>query len=148
MARKKKKIQLPDPMPRLDDMGREVPDPTSLGVSVRVKRIINDTDRMREIIRSEELRRLAMAEGQETFEEADDFDVEDEYDPTSPYELVLDGELDGEPGNQGSPGTQTPTPPEGTPKGTGETKPGSKPGEEAGAGGNGSPAATPPAKSS
>lgn len=42
---------------------------------------------------SEKLRMEALAAGQETFEEADDFDVDDDFDPTSPYEVNFDPPL-------------------------------------------------------
>lgn len=119
MAKKKKRIQLPDPMPRLDKFGREVPDPEPIAIPVKIKRLINDTDRMREIIRSEQIRHQLEQEGisPESFEEADDFDVDEEYDPSSPYELVLDGELDGEVSTREQRGKRTSADSEG---GTGE----------------------------
>lgn len=43
-------------------------------------------DNLRAMVRSELLRRAAMAAGAETFDEADDFEVEDDLEPTSGYE--------------------------------------------------------------
>lgn len=51
-------------------------------------------DRVRQLIKSREVARLAEESGRETFEEANDFDVEDfeGYDPPgSAYEMELDG---------------------------------------------------------
>lgn len=57
--------------------------------------------------------------GWETFEEADDFDVDDEYNPMSPHEMSIDQEMEGygDPGNNGSPKTEEKP----APKGDGET---------------------------
>lgn len=41
---------------------------------------------MRKLIHDERVLQSLRDQGQETFEEADDFDVEDELDPKSPYE--------------------------------------------------------------
>lgn len=48
---------------------------------------------IREMVRSEALRMAAEAAGAETFEEADDFDVDDDFDPTTPYENDFDPPL-------------------------------------------------------
>jgi len=45
---------------------------------------------VRQQIRSEHLRLQALQAGMETFEEADDFDVEDDFDPSTPYEETFD----------------------------------------------------------
>nr|QJB20079.1 MAG: hypothetical protein [Microvirus sp.] len=144
MARKKKKIVLPDPMPRLDNYGSEVPDPQPIAVNVKVKRLMNDSDRMRTIIR-QELSRAAQEEGAESFEEADDFNVDDEYDPTSPYELVLDSDLEGDNyGNQGRPEPEAPANQQGTGKTEGNPQQSGGSSETSGNGGNPNPSPTPP----
>lgn len=48
------------------------------------------TERIRDMVRSEHLRRAAEAAGAESFEEANDFDVGDDFDPQSPYEDEFD----------------------------------------------------------
>lgn len=42
------------------------------------------------MVRSERLKLEVEAQGQETFDEADDFDIGDDFDPTSPYESDFD----------------------------------------------------------
>lgn len=48
------------------------------------------TERIRDMVRSEHLRLAAEAAGQETFEEADDFEVGEDFDPHSPFEENFD----------------------------------------------------------
>lgn len=75
------------------------------------------TERIRDMVRSEHLRREAESAGAETFEEANDFDIlDDPVDPHTPYEAVFDP----------LPETSTgvPTPPSG---GAGEGAEGGKP---------------------
>lgn len=50
-------------------------------------------ERVRAAILSEKLAREALEAGQETFDEADDFNVGDDYDPSSPYEEVFEGDI-------------------------------------------------------
>ncbi len=38
----------------------------------------------------QEMSARAVAEGQESFEDADDFDIGDDFDPESPYEMIFD----------------------------------------------------------
>jgi len=64
----------------LDQRGREMPDPTPIAPPVNLQTSFNMTDHLRRLIRSEQLAREAYAAGQETFEEADDFDVGDDPD--------------------------------------------------------------------
>lgn len=66
--------------------GREFPDPTPIAPPVGFLKQPTMAETMRQMIRSHELRMAARESGQETFEEADDFDVGDDYDPRSPYE--------------------------------------------------------------
>lgn len=47
-------------------------------------------ERIRDMVRSEHLRIAAEAAGQETFEEADDFEVGEDFDPHSPFEENFD----------------------------------------------------------
>lgn len=50
-------------------------------------------EQIRAMVVSEKLRAEAEAAGFESFEEADDFDVDDEWDPRSPYEYNFDPPL-------------------------------------------------------
>lgn len=75
----------------LDKFGREIPDPIPMQPPVGYKRTPPLRDQIREMVRSERLRLEAEAAGAETFEEADDFDVDDDLDPYSPFEEVFEG---------------------------------------------------------
>lgn len=70
--------------------GRERPDPTPMAPPIGWKPSEPLHKRIREMIISERLAQEAAAAGDETFEEADDFDVGDDYDPTAPYEEQFD----------------------------------------------------------
>lgn len=71
--------------------GREFVDevPHAATVSIGPKQLSLE-EHIRQVIRSEELARVAAAQDMETFEEADDFVVGDDYEPTSPYEMQFD----------------------------------------------------------
>lgn len=71
----------------LDEQGREVPDPVPMAPPVGYQKPFDMFEHIRTLVRSEHLRLAAMENGEETFEEADDFEVGDDYDPTSPHEL-------------------------------------------------------------
>lgn len=70
--------------------GAEIPDPVPTAPPVGYERPVSFFDQVRDMIRSDALRRAAAQVGAETEEEADDFDVGDDYDPTSPYEYDFD----------------------------------------------------------
>lgn len=70
---------------RLDEFGAEVLDDTPVALPVRFKRPQNLIDQVREVIHQEGLR--AQDAGYESFEEADDFDVDDDPELKSPYEV-------------------------------------------------------------
>ena len=69
------------------------PDEPPVAVPVRFSRPANLTEQIRAVIRGE-LSRQAGNQGHESFEEADDFDVDDDYDPRSPWELNFDQEAE------------------------------------------------------
>jgi len=69
----------------LDEEGREIMDPTPIAPPVGYKRQPSMVEIVRDMIKSERLRLEAEHAGMESFEEADDFEVDD-YDPSSPYE--------------------------------------------------------------
>jgi len=75
----------------LDDNGHEVPDRTPRSIPVRFKRQTSLIEDVQRFVR-EELSRQADAQGVESFDEADDFDVGEDYEPRSPYELDEENE--------------------------------------------------------
>lgn len=70
--------------------GLEYVDSTPVETPVKFRGGLSADEKIRNMIRSERLAQLALSQGLETFEEADDFDVGDDYDPTSPYEETFD----------------------------------------------------------
>lgn len=76
----------------LSPKGQEIPDSQPAAPSVKATRARSIRENMLEIIRSERFRTAMEEAGEETFEEADDFDVDDDYDPSSPYEEFFEGE--------------------------------------------------------
>lgn len=73
-------------VPVHDDMGRELPDPVPMAPPIGWFKQPSMFDQVRQMVRGEHLRMYAEAQGAETFEEAQDFDVDDEMFPVSPYE--------------------------------------------------------------
>lgn len=73
----------------LDKDGRFYPDPTPVAPPVGFTEDIDMFERVRSMVRRE-MSQQAASEGFETFEEADDFDVEDDMEPFSPYEMILE----------------------------------------------------------
>lgn len=74
----------------IDEDGREVLDPTPMEPPLGWKRQPSLAEQIRDMVRSEQLRAAAEAQGMETFEEADDFEVDDDYDPSTPFENDFD----------------------------------------------------------
>lgn len=76
----------------LDELGREIPDPTPMQPPVGYKRAPTLAEQIRAMVRSEKLRQEVEAAGAESFEEADDFEVGDDFEQerTSPYEANFD----------------------------------------------------------
>lgn len=68
-------------------LGGEVPDPVPLEPPVGYFKQPSMIERVRDMVRSEHLRIAAEAAGAETFDEADDFEVEDDPEPISAYEF-------------------------------------------------------------
>lgn len=77
-------------MAELDAQGREVLDETPLVLPVKALRRPSTLDEIRQYIGI--VNQEAARSGQETFEEADDFDVGDDHDPHSPWEMAVDQE--------------------------------------------------------
>lgn len=80
----------------LNEKGQEVPDPTPIEVPLNFRRPPSLTERIKSII-AHQLSQQAAETGAETFEEANDFDVDEDPDFHSPYEVL---ELQEEPGFQ------------------------------------------------
>ena len=71
---------------KYDEQGRELMDPTPIAPPIGYKKSPSITETIRNMIRSEHLRREAESQGYESFEEADDFEMAEDPDPKSPYE--------------------------------------------------------------
>lgn len=74
----------------LDKYGRELPSPLPIAPPIGYRKSPTLAEQIRAMVISEKLKAEALAAGQETFYEADDFDVGDDYDPRSPYEEVFE----------------------------------------------------------
>lgn len=75
---------------KLDKNGHEVPDPKPLSIPMGYKRPETLQEQVQRLIRSS-MSEYAALQDAETFEEADDFDIEDdELDPSTPYEMEFD----------------------------------------------------------
>ncbi len=76
----------------LDKNGHEIPDQTPLSLPLNFKRPETLAEQVQRLVRTH-VSREAAAAGAETFEEAEDFDVDDDIDPSSPYEEHFDPTL-------------------------------------------------------
>lgn len=74
---------------RLDEEGREIPDPTPIELPLGMKRPETLAEQVQRLVRNQ-VSQYAAIHGHETFEEAEDFDIEDDLDPSTPYELEFD----------------------------------------------------------
>lgn len=79
-----------DPQVFMDEDGREVPNPNPIVIHFP-SGPVSDYDRVRELIRRE-LSLEAAQRDQESFEDANDFDVDDDLFPVSPHEYDADTE--------------------------------------------------------
>ena len=96
----------------LNERGHEVLDDTPVTIPLRWSRPPSKLDEIRAHLKI--ISREAAQNGDETFEEADDFDVGDDYDPRSPWELSVDQELHVErPVDPGAPVPPVPGSPQG-----------------------------------
>lgn len=74
-----------------DQLGRELPDPVPMAPPVGYRAPPTLADMIRRMVRSEAMLMASEAEEFDTFEEAEDFDIEDDpVDPRTPYEAVFD----------------------------------------------------------
>lgn len=70
----------------LDPLGRELCDPTPMEPPIGYNPQPTLVEQMRLMIQGERMRLAAMEMGAESFEEADDFDMDEDPAPASPYE--------------------------------------------------------------
>lgn len=77
----------------LDDLGRELCDPTPMQPPLGYNPQPSLAEQMRMMIQSERLRLEAEAAGYETFEEADDFEMDEDPFPRSQHEDEFDSPL-------------------------------------------------------
>lgn len=70
--------------------GREIPDPTPMQPPLGYIKQPSMMENMRNMIRSETLRKEALASGKESFEDSEDFGEDEDNDPSSPYEANFD----------------------------------------------------------
>lgn len=76
---------------RLNEAGEEVPDDQPIAVPAGFKVPETMEQMMRRLLRSPEFSRAADADDIDTFEDAEDFEIDDDtFDPHSPYEEVFD----------------------------------------------------------
>lgn len=72
---------------KYDELGRQVPDQTPVELPLGFDRPRSLQEMIKTFIRSE-MSNAAAELGEESFEEADDFDVDEDPDPLSDYEMV------------------------------------------------------------
>lgn len=73
-----------------DEHGWEIPDPTPLRLPTGFKKPETLADQVRRLVRSAQFQMDLDKAGLETFDEADDFEVDDDFDPSTPYETFFD----------------------------------------------------------
>lgn len=75
---------------RLNSRGEEIPDPQPVSIPIEMRRPETSDERIRRII-AHSASMEARRQGFESFEDADDFDIEDDpIDPSTPYEQDFD----------------------------------------------------------
>lgn len=75
---------------KFDKDGNELVDGRSLEPPLGYEPAESLADMIARAVRSHAVQELARAQGDETFEESEDFDVGDDFDPTSPYEAFFE----------------------------------------------------------
>lgn len=93
---KKRKQQEPSDRPQYSTLsaeGKEIPDSKPHAAALKIRRSPTPFEQMKEWLNA--TARSKEFEGEETFEEADDFDIPDDpADPQTPYEEFFEGEFD------------------------------------------------------
>lgn len=74
-------------MAKFNELGQELPDQTPAAVPHGWERPLSLHEQIKRFIRSE-MSMQAQLQGEESFEEADDFEVDEDPDPLSQYEIV------------------------------------------------------------
>lgn len=74
---------------RLNERGEEIPDPTPIEVPAGMKRPETLAEQVQRLVRRQ-VSDYAALHGHETFEEADDLEMDDDFDPSTPYEVEFD----------------------------------------------------------
>lgn len=77
---------------KLDQNGHEILDPTPKSIPVGFKRPETLQEQIRRLVRTE-VSEAAGANGWDTFEEADDFEIDDDPEIPTPYEMEFDQTL-------------------------------------------------------
>lgn len=72
-----------------DENGHEIPDQTRLEVPLGFKRPETLAEQVQRLVRHS-VSEYAALHGAETFDEADDLELEDDFDPSTPYEVEFD----------------------------------------------------------
>lgn len=93
---------------RLTEGGAEILDGTPIAPPVGYFKQPSMVEHIRNMVRGELLRHAAQNQGFETFEEAEDFDVDDDPDPHTPYEAIFEPAVDQVGGAGGSPPAAAP----------------------------------------
>lgn len=75
---------------KYDEEGREIMDSTPVAIPVGFRKPETIEEKILRLVKASQLQQTLDANGVETFEEAEDFDVGDDVDPQTPYEMVFD----------------------------------------------------------
>lgn len=75
---------------KYDEEGREIMDPTPVAIPAGFKPPETIEEKILRLVRAREIQAQLEAQGLETFEDAEDFDVDDDFDPATPFEMVFD----------------------------------------------------------
>lgn len=73
-----------------DSNGWEIPDPTPVALPSGMKRPETLAEQVKRLVRSQQFQDDLDKAGLETFDDADDFDVDDDFDPSTPFETFFD----------------------------------------------------------
>lgn len=77
--------------------GEEILDPTPIALPVKFKKPLSLQEQIARFVRNEDIQKALARQGVETFEEAEDFDVDDDSDEftrTSPWEEEFEGQFE------------------------------------------------------
>lgn len=95
MAKEYRDPLTPTPLEEyINEQGHECPNPVPVAPPVGFVKQPSMVEHIRDMVRSELLRREVVSAGVESFDEADDFDMEDDpIDPHTPYEKFFDPDV-------------------------------------------------------